>query len=149
MTATTPVPADTSGGHRAERAPRAGWRAIARKELGDHVHSARFGILIGLVALAGLAAAALPQFHDNAVTLASKGGGLINDHLARLVAGVRALATAGVPAGVAVATRSGWFAPVPCTRWLPLPLWSFHCETRDADDVTPLAESKWSLIPAE
>ena len=34
------------------------------------------------------AAAALPPFHDNAVTLASKGGGLINDHLARLVAGV-------------------------------------------------------------
>ena len=34
------------------------------------------------------AAAALPQFHDNAVTLASKGGGLINDHLARLVAGI-------------------------------------------------------------
>ncbi|MBS3916428.1 MAG: Hpt domain-containing protein, partial [Sulfuritalea sp.] len=34
------------------------------------------------------AAAALPQFHDNAVTLASKGGGLISDHLARLVAGV-------------------------------------------------------------
>ncbi|MBK6632362.1 MAG: Hpt domain-containing protein [Betaproteobacteria bacterium] len=34
------------------------------------------------------AAAALPQFHDNAVTLASKGGGLINDHLAHLVAGV-------------------------------------------------------------
>ncbi|MDP1652456.1 MAG: Hpt domain-containing protein, partial [Rhodocyclaceae bacterium] len=34
------------------------------------------------------AAVALPQFHDNAVTLASKGGGLINDHLARLVAGV-------------------------------------------------------------
>lgn len=33
-------------------------------------------------------AAALPQFHDNAVTLASKGGGLINDHLARLVASV-------------------------------------------------------------
>jgi chemosensory pili system protein ChpA (sensor histidine kinase/response regulator) len=33
-------------------------------------------------------AAALPQFHDNAVTLASKGGGLINDHLARLVAGI-------------------------------------------------------------
>ena len=34
------------------------------------------------------AAAALPQFHDNAVTLASKGGGLINDHLARLVASI-------------------------------------------------------------
>ena len=34
------------------------------------------------------AAVALPQFHDNAVTLASKGGGLINDHLARLVAGI-------------------------------------------------------------
>lgn len=34
------------------------------------------------------AAASLPQFHDNAVTLASKGGGLINDHLARLVAGI-------------------------------------------------------------
>lgn len=36
----------------------------------------------------GGAAVALPQFHDNAVTLASKGGGLINDHLARLVAGI-------------------------------------------------------------
>lgn len=34
------------------------------------------------------AAVSLPQFHDNAVTLASKGGGLINDHLARLVAGI-------------------------------------------------------------
>lgn len=34
------------------------------------------------------AAVALPQFHDNTVTLASKGGGLINDHLARLVAGI-------------------------------------------------------------
>ncbi len=34
------------------------------------------------------AAAALPQFHDHAVTLASKGGGLINDHLARLVASI-------------------------------------------------------------
>ncbi|MBI4989270.1 MAG: Hpt domain-containing protein [Rhodocyclales bacterium] len=38
------------------------------------------------------AAVALPQFHDNAVTLASKGGGLINDHLARLVAGVAEVA---------------------------------------------------------
>jgi ABC-2 type transport system permease protein len=56
MTTTTPAPADTAAGRRAELAPRAGWRAIARKELGDHVHSARFGILIGLVALAGLAA---------------------------------------------------------------------------------------------
>jgi chemosensory pili system protein ChpA (sensor histidine kinase/response regulator) len=34
------------------------------------------------------AAVALPQFHDHAVTLASKGGGLINDHLARLLAGI-------------------------------------------------------------
>ncbi len=34
------------------------------------------------------AAVALPQFHDHAVTLASKGGGLVNDHLARLLAGI-------------------------------------------------------------
>lgn len=34
------------------------------------------------------AAVALPQFHDNAVTLASKGGGLVDDHLARLVASI-------------------------------------------------------------
>ncbi len=34
------------------------------------------------------AAIALPQFHDNAVTLASKGGGLVDDHLARLVASI-------------------------------------------------------------
>lgn len=38
------------------------------------------------------AAVALPQFHDNAVSLASKGGGLINDHLARLVAGIAEVA---------------------------------------------------------
>ncbi|MBA3903528.1 MAG: hybrid sensor histidine kinase/response regulator [Rhodocyclaceae bacterium] len=34
------------------------------------------------------AAVALPQFHDNAVNLASRGGGLVNDHLARLAASV-------------------------------------------------------------
>ena len=34
------------------------------------------------------AAVALPQFHDHTVTLASKGGGLVNNHLARLVAGI-------------------------------------------------------------
>jgi len=38
------------------------------------------------------AAVALPQFHDNAVVLASKGGGLINNHLARLVAGIAEVA---------------------------------------------------------
>ncbi len=38
------------------------------------------------------AAVALPQFHDHAVTLASKGGGLVNDHLARLVAGIAEVA---------------------------------------------------------
>lgn len=42
--------------HRDDRPRRAGWRAVARKELGDHLHSARFGILVALVALAGLAA---------------------------------------------------------------------------------------------
>ncbi len=38
------------------------------------------------------AAVALPQFHDSAVSLASKGGGLVNHHLARLVAGVAEVA---------------------------------------------------------
>ncbi|MBE7423080.1 MAG: Hpt domain-containing protein [Zoogloeaceae bacterium] len=38
------------------------------------------------------AAVSLPQFHDSAVVLASKGGGLINDHLARLVAGIAEVA---------------------------------------------------------
>ncbi len=38
------------------------------------------------------AAVALPQFHDNTVVLASKGGGLINNHLARLVAGIAEVA---------------------------------------------------------
>ena len=38
------------------------------------------------------AAVSLPQFHDNAVALASKGGGLINDHLARLAAGIAEVA---------------------------------------------------------
>ena len=35
---------------------RDGWRIIARKELADHLRSVRFVILVGLVALAGLAA---------------------------------------------------------------------------------------------
>jgi ABC-2 type transport system permease protein len=35
---------------------RGGWRIVARKDFADHVHSARFVILIVLVALAGLAA---------------------------------------------------------------------------------------------
>jgi hypothetical protein len=34
---------------------RGGWRIVARKEFADHVHSARFVILIILLALAGLA----------------------------------------------------------------------------------------------
>jgi chemosensory pili system protein ChpA (sensor histidine kinase/response regulator) len=38
------------------------------------------------------AAVALPQFHDNTAALASKGGGLINNHLARLVAGIAEVA---------------------------------------------------------
>jgi chemosensory pili system protein ChpA (sensor histidine kinase/response regulator) len=38
------------------------------------------------------AAVALPHFHDNAVTLASKGGGIVNDHLARLAAGIAEVA---------------------------------------------------------
>jgi ABC-2 type transport system permease protein len=35
---------------------RGGWRIVARKDFADHVHSARFVILLALVALAGLAA---------------------------------------------------------------------------------------------
>jgi ABC-2 type transport system permease protein len=35
--------------------PRAGWRIVAEKELADHVHSIRFAILLGVVAIAGLA----------------------------------------------------------------------------------------------
>jgi ABC-2 type transport system permease protein len=50
------VAAVTSGSARDDRASRGGWRAVARKELADHVHSARFGILVVLSALAGLAA---------------------------------------------------------------------------------------------
>ena len=38
------------------------------------------------------AAVALPQFHDHAIALASKGGGLIGDPLARLVAGIAEVA---------------------------------------------------------
>ncbi|MBM3392653.1 MAG: response regulator [Betaproteobacteria bacterium] len=38
------------------------------------------------------AAVALPQFHENAVVLASKGGSLISNHLARLVAGIAEVA---------------------------------------------------------
>ncbi len=38
------------------------------------------------------AAVALPQFHDNAVVLASKGGGLVDNNLARLVAGIAEVA---------------------------------------------------------
>jgi ABC-2 type transport system permease protein len=35
--------------------PRAGWRIVAAKELADHVRSIRFAILLGVVAIAGLA----------------------------------------------------------------------------------------------
>lgn len=51
MTAAT-TPADTTDRARS----RGGWRIIARKELADHVRSVRFGILVVLISLAGLAA---------------------------------------------------------------------------------------------
>jgi ABC-2 type transport system permease protein len=38
------------------RAFRGGWRIVARKDIADHIHSARFVILIVLLSLAGLAA---------------------------------------------------------------------------------------------
>lgn len=50
----TATPAD--GPVRRDRPAPGGWRVVARKELADHVRSARFGILVVLVALAGLAA---------------------------------------------------------------------------------------------
>lgn len=46
----------TRSSRRADRAPRGGWRAVAVKEFADHVRSARFGILVTLVGLAGIAA---------------------------------------------------------------------------------------------
>lgn len=57
----TPSPAAPSAPS-AQPAPRTGtrsrpgWRIVARKELADHLQSVRFAILVGLIALAGLAA---------------------------------------------------------------------------------------------
>lgn len=53
----TAAPADataTAAGVRDRRS--AGWRAVARKELADHLRSLRFGLLVGLLTLSGIAA---------------------------------------------------------------------------------------------
>ncbi len=63
MTAAATVPSDV-----ARPRLRGGWRIVARKEFGDHVRSIRFGILVILVTLAGLAAvhSASGPIHDAA-----------------------------------------------------------------------------------
>ena len=48
-------PDDTTRRHEASSSLTGGWRIVARKEFEDHIHSVRFGILVALVALAGLA----------------------------------------------------------------------------------------------
>ena len=53
----TPVPANEAADHRTSRLP-AGWRIIAGKEIGDHVMSARFIVLLIVLGLA----AAIPLY---------------------------------------------------------------------------------------
>lgn len=53
----TPEPSPTPRAPRPPRPP-SGWRVIARKELGDHVTSVRFAILVLLLSLAAVAAVA-------------------------------------------------------------------------------------------
>lgn len=49
------TPTDTAPGA-TQRVAGAGWRIVARRDMAGHLHSVRFGILVGLVVLAGLAA---------------------------------------------------------------------------------------------
>ena len=46
--------ADTRKARRAERRPSGGWRTIARKEIGDHISSVRFYVLLVIVGLGAL-----------------------------------------------------------------------------------------------
>lgn len=62
----TTGPTSSDGATTVDGRSHAGWRAVARKELADHLRSLRFGLLVGLLALSGIAAivAAVNQLRD-------------------------------------------------------------------------------------